>query len=181
MERRVIAASLAVLVGMSSLAVAQQAVIVVRHAEKSSAPGQDPPLSEAGEARARALAAGLKDAGVDAVYTTEYLRTRKTAEPLAKAIGKDSAVMRDDTIATLGERHKDQVVLIVAHSGVVKSVSTYVDEITGRKNGIVLGENDFDQMFILMRKKDGGWSVIRTRYGAPSRPITDATTPPRKR
>jgi broad specificity phosphatase PhoE len=170
MEPRMIAASLAVLFGMSSLAFAQQAVIVVRHAEKSAAPGQDPPLSEAGEARAKALAASLKDAGVDAIYTTEYLRTRKTAEPLAKAIGKESALLRDDTIATLGERHRNQVVLIVAHSGVVKSVSTYVDQITGRKNRIDLGENDIDQMFILIPKKDGGWSITRARYGASKPP-----------
>jgi broad specificity phosphatase PhoE len=169
MERRVVAASVAVLFGTAGFAPAQQAVILVRHAEKASGGGQDPGLSDAGEARANALATSLRDAGVDAIYTTEYLRTRKTAEPLARAIGKRTAVIEDDTIAALAERHKDQVVVIVAHSGVVKSVPTYVDQITGRKNGIVLGENDFDQMFILVPKRDGKWSVTRARYGAASR------------
>jgi len=148
----------------------QQAVIVVRHAEKSAEPGagQDPPLSPAGEARARALAEHLKDAHVDAVYATEYKRTRLTAEPLAKAVGQTVGLIGDEVIGALRERRKDQVVVIVAHAGTVKGVSTYVDQITGQKNNIVLGESDFDQMFILTPKKDGAWSIIRARYGKTS-------------
>src|SRR5258707_9222528 len=68
-------------------AVAQRAVFVVRHAEKqseSNEPGV--PLSEAGRARAGRLAALLKGAGVTAIYSTDFVRTLETAEPLARAL-----------------------------------------------------------------------------------------------
>ncbi len=50
-------------------------VIVVRHAERAAVEGQDPPLSEAGEQRARALIEAVGDAGVRAIYATQFQRT----------------------------------------------------------------------------------------------------------
>src|SRR5215203_3829760 len=68
---------------------AQQAaptiVVLVRHAEKATSPGNDAGLTEAGRARADALADALHDARVDAVITSQYERTRMTAEPIAAA------------------------------------------------------------------------------------------------
>src|SRR3990172_10984027 len=60
-------------------------VVVVRHAEKAAVPGDDPPLSEAGHARARALRAALADASVTAVVVSPRIRTHETARPLAPA------------------------------------------------------------------------------------------------
>ena len=42
-------------------------VLLVRHAEKEAQPAQDPPLTDAGAARARALVAVARDAGVSAI------------------------------------------------------------------------------------------------------------------
>src|SRR5512143_3998842 len=61
-------------------------VLLVRHAEKAAQPRQDPPLAKAGAARARALAMVARDAGVTAIITTQFERTRKTAEPTATAL-----------------------------------------------------------------------------------------------
>ena len=47
----------------------------------------DPDLSDVGRTRAQALATALKDAGVTAIFVTEYKRTQQTAEPLAKLLG----------------------------------------------------------------------------------------------
>ena len=63
---------------------AQHVVFLVRHAEQASG-SDDPPLTEAGQRRARALVTVLKDAGLTAIYVSELQRTMQTAEPLAQA------------------------------------------------------------------------------------------------
>ena len=176
MERRAHWATLVCVMILAWTAAAQQAVILVRHAEKETNPqalqglaDKDVPLSEAGKERARALASHLKDAGVDAIYTSFAKRTQLTAEPLAKAIGKKPAVLGRDTIKKLSDRNKDQIVLIVAHSGGALGVPQFIDQITGKANDVAIADDEYGHLFILTPKKDGSWSVIRARYGAVSR------------
>src|SRR5262249_61375389 len=69
------------------LAVAQQAIFIVRHGETVAPKGTDArPLSEAGQQRAALLAKLLKEAGIKGIFTTGLERTIKTAEPLAQAL-----------------------------------------------------------------------------------------------
>jgi hypothetical protein len=63
------------------------AVVLVRHAEKSAVQTDDPELTAAGTRRAEDLATALSGTGVSANITTQFLRTRKTAEPLAARLG----------------------------------------------------------------------------------------------
>jgi len=157
----------------AEFASAQRAIIVVRHAEKETVlaakktfEDKDMPLSDLGKERAKALAEHLKDAGVDAIYTSFAKRTQLTAEPLAKALEIKPTVLGRDSIKNLGERHKDDVVLIVAHSGGSLGVPQVIDEITGKKNGIAIEELDeFDKLFVLIPKKDGTWGIVRSKYG----------------
>src|SRR5215212_4122138 len=79
-------AALAVLLTATSHAWAQQAVIVVRHAEKADQ-SPDTALSAKGRARAKALADLLRGAGVTHIITSEFVRTRDTAAPLAALLG----------------------------------------------------------------------------------------------
>ena len=75
------------LVGQAPTATGATTVIVVRHAEKATDDPRDPSLDAAGRLRAQALAAALEDAGVTALYATQYKRTRATVEPLAQRLG----------------------------------------------------------------------------------------------
>src|SRR5437773_8048647 len=63
-------------------------VIVVRHAEKNIEPANpDPDLSPAGQARAQELARMFGDAGVNAIYATQFKRTQQTVKPLGDRLG----------------------------------------------------------------------------------------------
>src|SRR5437016_1367663 len=60
--------------------------VFVRHAERAAQPADDPPLSPAGTQRAQDLAASLHATKLIAIITTQYLRIRETAQPIATAL-----------------------------------------------------------------------------------------------
>ena len=65
-------------------------VIVVRHAEKNIEPSNpDPDLSPAGQARAQESARMFGDAGINAIYATQYKRTQQTVKPLGGSTWPD--------------------------------------------------------------------------------------------
>ncbi|HQR36104.1 MAG TPA: histidine phosphatase family protein [Blastocatellia bacterium] len=68
-------------------------VYLVRHAEKAAAPAADPPLLEAGTKRAEMLARTLSKAGITTIITSQYQRTKLTAEPLARQLGVTATVI----------------------------------------------------------------------------------------
>jgi len=59
---------------------------LVRHAEKT-AEKPDPGLTETGQQRAQDLAVHLKDVKLIKIYSSDYIRTRDTAAPIAAAQG----------------------------------------------------------------------------------------------
>lgn len=63
-------------------------IYLVRHAEKELSV-KNPPLSPCGQQRAKSLSSFLKEAPLDAVYSTDYTRTQSTAKPTATAKGLD--------------------------------------------------------------------------------------------
>src|SRR4029453_9075189 len=63
-------------------------IILVRHAEKNIEPNNpNPNLSPAGQARAQELVRVLGNAGITAIYATQFVRTQQTAQPLATHLG----------------------------------------------------------------------------------------------
>jgi phosphohistidine phosphatase SixA len=122
-------------------------VVLLRHAEKQE--GENPRLTEEGQRRAVALSQVVKDAGVDAIYATEWCRTALTAEPVAELLDADlriqdngrpgdqladcglvrAPVRLDPSIATVEDlarhlvtEHRDGVVLVVGHSNTVPAL-----------------------------------------------------------
>lgn len=82
---------------VATSALAQEAILLVRHAEQTPPPNVV--LTQAGHLRAAALAHRLKDSGVTAIFTTNATRTQETAAPTAKALGITPTV-----VATTGRR-----------------------------------------------------------------------------
>jgi broad specificity phosphatase PhoE len=143
-------------------AAAQQAVFVVRHAEKVDQ-SKDPHLSDAGRARARALAALLAQSGAAAVYATEYQRTTETAQPLADLLGLSiEHVPSADTarlVEQLKARHAQDTVVVVGHSNTVPEIAkAYGASIPA------IADDDFANVFVVVPKPGGPALVLRLRY-----------------
>ena len=134
-----------------------QMVIVVRHAERAddgASPGTsmtaspDPELSAAGKARAQKLAAMLGDAGITAIYTTEYKRTKDTAAPLAAKTGvMAEVVLARDAAALIAKvkLHKTGAVLVVGHSNTVPAV---VKALGG--SAVTMADDEYDSMYFVV-------------------------------
>ena len=158
-------------VAAGQAAAAEQVVFVVRHAERadaaSAAPpggmmGNDPPLSTAGHERAGRLAALLASADVKHIYTTEYQRTRQTAAPLAQRL-KVAAVTspaRDSEALVQQVKNVSGNVLIVGHSNTVPELLMRL----GVKEAISVADNEYDNLFIVVRPAGGEPTLIRLRY-----------------
>lgn len=94
--------------------------LLVRHAEKATAPAKDPPLTDAGRQRAQRLAASLQGTRLDAIYSSAYQRTRQTAAPVAQAQRLTVIDYTPDDAAAFATRlradHPRGTVLVVGHS-----------------------------------------------------------------
>lgn len=124
-------------------------IYLVRHAEKADDGTKDPPLTEKGENRANALAQLLKDKNIEKIYSTDYKRTRNTAEPLAKLIGVDVEIYQpnDEEFAkSLKEVVKSTNVLVVGHSN---STPTLVNKIMDFEDFKQLDESVYNMLFVI--------------------------------
>ena len=156
------------LVSTPVLAQAPTTVILVRHAEKGGDPGdRDPELSDAGRERASTLAHVLGELDIDAIYSTPFLRTRHTAQPIADLLGVEITVtpptrtMVDDIAATIRRDHAGDVILVVGHSNTIPGVVNAL----GAGPFENLTEDEYDDLFVVTLTADGTASVVRLRYG----------------
>ena len=143
-------------------------VILVRHAEKASTPGNDPALSEAGTARAKELARVLAASGVTAIYTTQYARTKETAAPLGAALNVQPVVVTaggatyaTDLAKLIRTKHAGDTVLVVGHSNSTIDVMRAL----GATNLPSIPESQFDDLFICTLVDGAPAKVVALRYG----------------
>jgi broad specificity phosphatase PhoE len=142
-------------------------IFIVRHAEKS-ADSVDPPLSVAGQTRARTLAAMLRGAGVQHIFTTEMRRTRETAAPVAKGLGIVTKVLPandlDGLVVELRRLSAGAVALVVHHSNTIPGI-------IGKLGGppiATITEQDYDRLFVVTFGAEGGARLATLHYGHPS-------------
>lgn len=126
---------------------AQSTIFLVRHAEKAQDGGKDPALSQAGVARAEMLRKILSDAGITAIYATEFKRTQQTAAPLAKALGINLTTVPATDKALLVSKLRDRMenALVVGHGNTIPDLIKAL----GLATPINIGENDYDNLFIV--------------------------------
>jgi len=171
MLRYLVFASVLLAAGQPAAAPPATVVIVVRHAERAPGSG-DPPISEAGQARARALAEIGKAAGVSAVITTQLQRTRQTAQPLVEALGITPVVVNTQSdvakhaadVAAAVRQFAGKTVLVVGHSNTVPAIVAAL----GGPAYKDLCEPEYDSLITLVLDAEGGGGAraVRTRFGA---------------
>lgn len=172
--KRVVAMAVFVLLGLAAGAqAAEQVIFLVRHAERADAiptpsgnrsmiGGDDPPLSAEGQARAVRLAAMLASAGVKNVFTTEFARARETAAPLADKLKLQTimSAAKDPGALIEAVRKTKENALIVGHSNTVPDLLKRL----GVKEAVTIADNEFDNLFVVVRRDAGEPTLIRLRY-----------------
>ena len=84
-------------------------VILVRHAEKKIEPNNpDPDLTPAGEVRAQEIARMFRDAGINAIYATQFKRTQQTVKPLATLTGISPTILDAGQTQELAKQISDK-------------------------------------------------------------------------
>jgi broad specificity phosphatase PhoE len=155
------------LAGRATIALAADTttVIVLRHAEKATDAGDDPPLSAVGLARAERLAALLAAAPLAAVYASDTRRAQQTAAPLASRhrlpitvrAARDVRGLIDD----IGGRHVGRTVVVVGHSNTVPEI---VSVLTRGRATVSVGDDRFDRLVIVTVTRFGPPSTTELRY-----------------
>jgi phosphohistidine phosphatase SixA len=140
-------------------------IYVVRHAERSADPPDDPHLSEEGRRRALRLSTMLGGEKLTAVLSTDTRRTRETAEPVANAAGVEVGIYdpRDPTSLDrlLATPELDgEAVLVVGHSNTVPVI------VEGLAGGVVdpIDDDEYDRLYRLDADGGGGWTVTLVRF-----------------
>jgi broad specificity phosphatase PhoE len=145
-------------------------VLVVRHAEKAS-DAADSPLTEAGHQRAQALARAVEEAGLSAIYSSQFRRNLDTAQPVSARIGvavtqvpvADLSSPGDYGKALAGEvvaKHRGRTVLVVSHGN---TIATVIEGLTGRAPA--LSSVEYHDLFVVTIPPTGPAGLVKAQYG----------------
>jgi broad specificity phosphatase PhoE len=146
-------------------------VVLVRHAEKAAEPAADPPLTAEGAARAQALVEAVRGMPVTAIISTDFVRTRSTAAPLAARLGLTPEIvdarLRDHArLVAEGvlARHRGETVVVVGHSNTVPDIVAAL----GATRPPPICDAEYDNLYVVRVPPSGSATVERRRYGAAS-------------
>jgi len=152
-------------------------VFLIRHAEREDEPRQDPPLSEDGVARSQALVRLLSSAGIKAIFTSQFTRTKQTAEPLATKLGinvtpftlksnpSNPRQIAEESTAEVTNKileHAGESVLVIGHSNSIPDVI----KMLGGDFIPTIDERKFDDLFIVNVYAKGKAKVVQLKYGS---------------
>ena len=146
-------------------------IYVVRHAEKivGETAGRDPDLSSDGLTRANVLAELLRDKNIKYVHSSDYIRTRDTAAPLAKIAEVETQLYDPRDLPALaalinsqGGKH-----LVVGHSNTAPET---VAALGGDGGTPIFEKSEYDRLYIVRIEKDGSVNTQLKRYGVRYKP-----------
>lgn len=122
----------------------------IRHAEKdrSNPSEKDPHLTDKGHIRAQSWTSILQHIQFDAVYTTDYKRTKETGQPTAtknglEIITYDANTSFDEVFITAT---KGKTILIVGHSN---TIPDFVNAVIGNKKYVDIDDANNGNLYIV--------------------------------
>ena len=120
---------------------------LIRHAEKELTE-ENPELTEEGRARAKRWSEIFKNIAFDAIYSTDYLRTKSTAEPTANSQNLRITLYHPSKIDVnkFLTKTKGKTVLIVGHSN---TIPAFVNQLTGKKKYFDIEDDKFGNLYIV--------------------------------
>jgi phosphohistidine phosphatase SixA len=175
MPRRLTAAALVLLTltnaaSATSVSAQQEPVVVylVRHAERAEDGTNDPPISQAGQDRARLLADLLRDAGVTRLHTTDLKRTRQTGAPLAEALVLEMSTYDPRDLLAFAARLRASPGrhVVFGHSNTTPALV----EALGGDPGGPIADGEYDRLYAVVIPAEGPVSTLLLRFGAAWRP-----------
>jgi broad specificity phosphatase PhoE len=152
-------------------------VFLIRHAEREDEPRQDPPLKPAGVARSKELVRLLGGNGIKAIFTSQFTRTKQTAEPLATKLAVTPTVfslksnpsnprqIAEESTAEVVNKILERAgenVLVVGHSNSIPDVI----KMLGGDIVPTIDERKFDDLFVVTVYAKGKARVVHLKYGA---------------
>jgi hypothetical protein len=101
----------------------------------------------------------LGDAGVAAIFVTQFQRSQQTAEPLATDLGLAPAIVDDVglTVSSIRGLSSALVALVIGHTNTLPEIVSGL----GGPTVPTIGATEFDRLFVLARGR-----LARLRYGA---------------
>jgi broad specificity phosphatase PhoE len=132
-------------------------VILFRHAEKDLSEGADtanPELSAAGKLRAEKLVGIVNKYQPDAIYSTDYIRTRATVRPLAKR-GRHMVLMYDprnlNQMRDMILSGKLKRIVVVGHNTTTPALANLL---IGQDKYKQLDESEYDKLWVIKIKRN---------------------------
>nr|WP_296437053.1 phosphoglycerate mutase family protein [Winogradskyella sp.] len=134
---------------------------LIRHAEKdrTDKTNRNPHLTEKGLKRAENWANVLKAVKFDAVYSTDYNRTKETALPTVKANNLDLKIYdpRNMNMKEFMKNTKGKTVLIVGHSN---TTPMFANGLLGNKKYKMMDDNNNGGLYIVTITKGNVSSMV---------------------
>ncbi len=132
-------------------------VILLRHAEKDVSDGADaanPDLSAEGKARAQRLVNVINKYQPDAIYSTNYIRTRATVMPLARTKRRMIQIYDSQNLKEMRDlimSGKIKRLVVVGHSNTTPALANLLVGQDKYKN---LDESEYDKIWVIKIKRN---------------------------
>ncbi len=119
-------------------------IFIVRHADREVTDD----LNALGVIRANELKRVLLQTGIDSVFSTNFVRTKKTVQPLATAEGVP-VILYDDNALLLKRilKYKNKTVLVAGHSN---TVPQFIKACGCLPPFVNIPDTQFDNLFLLI-------------------------------